>query len=446
MPKLTESVIALLSRGAATRADLQGELHVSQPTLSRAIAELGNQIVRIGRGRSTRYGLRRELPLIGSFLPIFRVDREGEARLIGRMHALAREQYWFDAPGTDHGLFDGLPFFLQDLWPQGFIGRTIPGRFPELGLPERVTDWSDTHVLGYLCRRGEDCIGDFIVGDESLQRYLKQSLAPAAPIGQSARGAQYAQLADAAIAGAPAGSSAGGEHPKFTTLIGQGEEQRNVLVKFSPAGSDPQAQRWRDLLVCEHLAADAMRQAGLPSNTTDLIESGGRMFLEVTRFDRTGARGRVGVLSLAAIADHHLGRRDSWVGAANALRAIDRLSSADHQSIRRLATFGQLIGNTDMHFGNLSFFFSFGARLALAPAYDMLPMLYAPVAGDAGLPTRLFEPPLPTADNLDVWRSVAEVAQEFWRLVSEHELVSTEFAAQARRNAGHVAQIKTVAP
>lgn len=53
--------------------------------------------------------------------------------------------------------------------------------------------------------------------------------------------------------------------------------------------------------------------------------------------------------------------------------------------VRRLWWFGRLIGNTDMHDGNLSFVPGPPlpgrptAPLALAPVYDMLPMAYAPV-------------------------------------------------------------------
>ncbi len=49
--------------------------------------------------------------------------------------------------------------------------------------------------------------------------------------------------------------------------------------------------------------------------------------------------------------------------------------------MRRWA-FGMLIGNTDMHHGNLSFIISLHGRpYALAPAYDILPMGFAPKVG-----------------------------------------------------------------
>lgn len=44
----------------------------------------------------------------------------------------------------------------------------------------------------------------------------------------------------------------------------------------------------------------------------------------------------------------------------------------------RLHAFGRLIGNSDMHQGNLGFHLQDRGPLALAPVYDMLPMSLAP--------------------------------------------------------------------
>jgi hypothetical protein len=75
----------------------------------------------------------------------------------------------------------------------------------------------------------------------------------------AARARQYPALADAAIAGDPAGSSAAGEHPKFTAVLQRGSQVRQVLVKFSPTINDRVSQRCSDLLVAEHLASKALR-------------------------------------------------------------------------------------------------------------------------------------------------------------------------------------------
>ena len=437
-------VPTLLSGGVTTGTQLQRALGVSQPTFSRIVRELGEDIVRIGGGRNARYGLRRTLPAVGSSWPVLVVNQQGVPTPCGQLNALARNQYWFQgAVARDHELSDGLPFFLQDLWPQGFIGRTLPKRFPELALPERVTDWNEEQVLRYLTQRGEDCVGNFLVGEESLQRYLKSTGDESTWLALEHRARDYPALAESAISGAPAGSSAGGEQPKFTAVVrgGAKAEARHVLVKFSPPVTDRVSQRWSDLLVAEHLANKALGDIAVVAAPSELVTGGGRVFLESRRFDRTGRRGRIGVVSLAAVADHYIGRRDSWIAATKSLQALHTLSAATVDAVRRIATFGQLAGNTDMHFGNLSFFFSFGTPLSLAPVYDMLPMMYAPVAGDE-LPQREYDPPLPVADNLDIWPAIAARAIEYWRTVAAHELISADFAGLARANAERLASTK----
>jgi hypothetical protein len=377
--------------------------------------------------------------------PLIQIDAHGAPRMLGRIHARARDQFWLDAPiGSYPQLSDGLPFFLQDLIPQGFIGRTVPYRFPELGLPERVADWSDDHVLTYLCQRGEDCIGDLILGEESLQRFLGRPDSATAPIEVTERANEYPKLAEAAIAGSVSGSAAGGEHPKFTASIRHRDSIRHVLVKFSPAGVDPVARRWSDLLVCEHVATHVLQRAGLTSSSTQWLAANGRSFLEVTRFDRTGARGRSGLVSLAALSNEFLGRHDSWASACIGLANAGIISQTDAGKVRRIATFGRLIANTDMHFGNLSFRLSFEGGLSLAPVYDMLPMLYAPTAGGA-VSAQEFEPPLPCSANLDVWHEMASLAESYWREVGARVEISGDFSALALRNAAKVARVRTLA-
>ena len=70
-------VPTLLSSGVTTGTQLQRALGVSQPTFSRVVRELGEDIVRIGSGRSARYGLRRTLPGIGSSWPVLVVNQQG---------------------------------------------------------------------------------------------------------------------------------------------------------------------------------------------------------------------------------------------------------------------------------------------------------------------------------------------------------------------------------
>lgn len=53
-----------------------------------------------------------------------------------------------DAAGVN-AVYDDLPWFLFDLRPSGFLGRFVPMRHPELGLPVDIRAWSAEHLLGY---------------------------------------------------------------------------------------------------------------------------------------------------------------------------------------------------------------------------------------------------------------------------------------------------------
>jgi hypothetical protein len=174
------------------------------------------------------------------------------------------------------------------------------------------------------------------------------------------------------------GQARGCEQPKFTTRVLQPDGvRRAVIVKFSPTGTDAAARRWRDLLSAEHAALSLLRELGVPAAHSRLLDAGGRLFLEVERFDRCGDLGRRGLLSLAALDDHYVGRRRSWTDTADHLVQAGLISQDEARLTRLLDTFGALIANTDRHLGNLSLFADNFAH-SLAPAYDMLPMAYRP--------------------------------------------------------------------
>jgi len=58
--------------------------------------------------------------------------------------------------------------------------RGVPQRYPELKLPQRVSDWTDDHYLRWFTQRGDDSVGDLILGAAALDRFLAvQSVPPA---------------------------------------------------------------------------------------------------------------------------------------------------------------------------------------------------------------------------------------------------------------------------
>ncbi|MEO8677534.1 MAG: HipA domain-containing protein [Vicinamibacterales bacterium] len=127
-----------------------------------------------------------------------------------------------------------------------------------------------------------------------------------------------------------------------------------------------------------------------------------------------------------------------WFLESERLRDAGRLSEEDARRLRWLDAFGALIGNTDRHQYNI-LFFAEGSRLRLAPAFDQIPMLYAPTA-DGQLPPRVFAAPNMTADTLDVWDDARRAAQRFWALGSDDARVSDEMRLLCAGNARLLAQ------
>jgi hypothetical protein len=237
-------------------------------------------------------------------------------------------------------------------------------------------------------------------------------------------------LALAALGISLGGSSAGGEQPKFSAF----RHGRSVLVKFSPAGDSPADQRWRDLLICEALALHTLGQAGIAAAPTEIVQAGGRVFLQSQRFDRT-AQGRVGMVSLDVYDREYIGQGTNWVDTAQRIDRAgpERLSVADVETLCLLDAYGALIANTDRHHGNISLLLH-NNRWQLAPAYDMLPMLYAPVAGEIVARDFAAQPPRPSLHTLAVWPRALALAQTFWQAAAADQRISPPFQEIARAN------------
>lgn len=115
----------------------------------------------------------------------------------------------------------------------------------------------------------------------------------------------------------------------------------------------------------------------------------------------------------------------------------ESLSAVDIQTLCLLAAFGDLIANTDRHHGNVSLLL-YQYRWQLAPAYDMLPMFYAPVVGKVVERDWASPLPRPNAHTLSVWPQAKALALPFWQSASSDGCISSEFRELARINGGLV--------
>ncbi|WP_341676691.1 type II toxin-antitoxin system HipA family toxin YjjJ [Niveibacterium sp. SC-1] len=446
MAELSDLFVVLRS-GPLPAAALCERLGVSRPTLSRLVAAAGERVLRYGRARATSYALPRTVASQTRF-PIFRIEADARVREIGRLEPVAPHGYLVSL--TEHDAaeyFEGLPWWLQDMRPQGFLGRAFALREAgALRLPADLREWSDDDVLTALATTGDDWIGNLIVGDAALARYLNGPQAE--PLQAEDRPQGFPILAAAALAGELPGSSAGGEHPKFATQIEEDGLIRPVLVKFSSAADNPVARRWASLLVAEHLALQTLAAAGLPASRSTLFEFGGQVFLQVERFDRvpaaasaTNRPGRAGVVSLGALDSAFVGQANRpWPIITAALLAQGHITADAHRRTERLWAFGRLIGNSDMHGGNLAFLHTGSAVLELAPAYDMLPMTLAPrVSGE--VPNVEPEVAIAAPAPLDAWREVLTLARDYWPRVAEDSRIEVSVRAIADRMSQRMAAL-----
>lgn len=447
-----EALLVELRRSPLSRADAL--IHAagigSQATFSRSVTGAGDRIVAIGRARARRYAAARDIAGLGRVAPIFRIDSSGKMELLAHLRPYAPAGMFVDDPAglprwmrgaRGNGTFDGPVVFVRDLRPRGFLGASFAARLGEgSGLAADPAGWSDDEAIVAIARAGDDLPGDLVVGDEAAKRVYEAWANAAPPVARADRSRIYPELAGRAIAGIVPGGVVGGEQPKFGALVAAAAGgARHVLVKFSPSEYSTSARRWCDLLVCEHLAHEAMRARGWAAAGTEILEGGSRVFLEVERFDRVGEHGRRAVVTLATMNAEYAGMAPNagrWAEAASRLAADGWLSPDTVARVRAREAFGRFIANTDTHLDDVSFFPRDDGSLDLAPAYDMLPMGYAPVAGD--VPQCDYVVPAPEPGHEMTWTQAGGMAAGYWRTVSRDDRVSRPFQAIAAANADAV--------
>ena len=197
---------AMKAAGAARSAQLQDICQASQASISRALAPLleAGEVLKVGRARSQAYVMPR--PVEGAsataIVPIMKVDEQGEVTPFASLIPVTEGRFWVDEEDGPSALHAGLPWFLADMRPQGFMGRTFAHAHPELRLAANPDHWSDDDVLKAICLAGDDLPGNLVIGADSFERYLKLGPPPRTAT------SDYPARADAAMQGALPGSSA----------------------------------------------------------------------------------------------------------------------------------------------------------------------------------------------------------------------------------------------
>jgi serine/threonine-protein kinase HipA len=262
-------------------------------------------------------------------------------------------------PGLEaHGVIrDAAP----DSWGMRVILRRLAG--------VDANDTDDLPLLTYLLQSGSDRIGalDFQAsGDEYVPRNTHGTLAEIVEAGDRlARGVAFSPEIDDVLTH---GSAVGGARPKALIVDDTGSQARHLIAKFSVSTD---AFPWEQ---AEAVGMEISRRCGVDTAPTELIASGGRDVLLVTRFDRPGDGTRRSVLSGLTLLDLHelAARHGSYVDLAELIRLRFDDPAATLRELFTRIVVNVLVGNTDDHPRNVAAFWD-GSRLQLAPAFDVCP-------------------------------------------------------------------------
>jgi len=407
----------LLAAGPVSAESLRAALDVSRPTLARALASMPGEIVTLGAARSTRYALRDRFRALPD-MTVYQVNEKGQIIPLGQLISVRPEGFVMlqsDGATVHH---EGLPWWMTDMRPQGFLGRAYAHQHAAgLGLPPDIRHWSDNDALRALLANGGDAVGNLLLGDLARNRFVNS---PAPVVDQDK---DYPRLSTEALKVGDTWSSAGGEQPKFCAYT----ENGHVLVKFSAPDDNSIARRWRDLLLAEHIALETLVMGGISAARSMVVDIGVQRFLEIQRFDRVGVRGRRTVLSLAALDGEFVGNAsEPWPVVTSELARQKVITAQSNADAALLYAFGTLIGNTDMHSGNLSFVSDDRPLFSLSPAYDMLPMAFSPSASGVvrnTLPMAHLHPSI----QGDTWRAAQVYALQYVNRMSDDARFSGDF-------------------
>lgn len=413
---ILQLLAVLRAQGPLGASELLPHLGKSQPTLSRLLRGLSQQVVVMGRGRSTRYGLPQPILGLPARQALHWVHEDGRVAHWGDLTLLAGGKLHVQAADIDYTGTE-LPWFLSPLQAQGFLGRLLARQLGAHGLDTQPERWPLEHSL-FAALRLHDAPGALYLGQPASQALPMLTHAPDAD-----------RLASDVATPLPAGSSAGGEQAKFLAQYPNGSA---VLVKFSPPRGTPFGERWHDLLIAEHHALALLSTHGVPVAASTLWHTPSRTYLISTRFDRIGPHGRRHVVALDAWHQAFVpGARQHWAATCAELARQKRVPPELPGQAAALLHFGRLIGNTDMHFGNLALTVQpedvAPGRGHLAPVYDMLPMRWRPNPTLGTLDLSPCEP-----EPFDLQSAALPLARAYWSQLADEPLLSPAFRSLAR--------------
>jgi len=358
---------------------------------------------------------------------VYWTDEDGSRHLIGILKYQSDDSIRFQGDGFELNAKGTLPWFLMHLRPEGFLGRIYAKHMHDrFGFEKNPDAWHGREIFCSSLYMTHP-LGAVTVGDMSADSECRSILASP---DRATENESYLDFLDSSsfdvVRTFPLGSSAGGEQPKFLATLQEKNNPSECIVKFSPPLGTPFGDRWHDLLIAEYVALESLGEYGYASAQSYIETTIERSYLVCKRFDWLPNEGKRHFISVGAI---HRGLVEKpwshWVATCEELRSHNRVSNETVMQVQDIFDYGRLIGNTDMHAGNLSFYISPDSLnrgiFTLAPVYDMLPMCWQPTPYLRDMPDyTAFDPDAQSIEN----HQAVSMAVTFWERLSLRDDVS----------------------
>ena len=199
------------------------------------------------------------------------------------------------------GWWDGLPYPVYAIRPQGYMGRQLARAEHRAldGVRGNPDEWSDDDILWVLSQRGTDVPGNLLLGDAAYDAWFRSgtqgsSIRPAS----RPKPASYAELAAPGRRRGRRRLVRGGRIPQVRRPCGRlvgclhaaraGEVLRCRRVGCRAALGRPVGVR----APCARVR-EGVSPVSAPARSR-MLSHGGRVFIELERFDRVGLQGRRG--------------------------------------------------------------------------------------------------------------------------------------------------------
>src|SRR5574344_285151 len=125
MADYTQQISQLLLADPQSQTEIARALSISQPSVSMIMRGNPMLFLKTGNARATRYYLRR--PVHGqSWWLVYRVTAQGEAELFATLYSVYPQGFaYLLHERMEWAYTDSLPWWIDDMRPQGFIGRAL---------------------------------------------------------------------------------------------------------------------------------------------------------------------------------------------------------------------------------------------------------------------------------------------------------------------------------